>query len=204
MRQWGGYNRTRGLNIVNWLLAPDANGNVNANARSMGVQQILFDDRCWNSDGDRGIASWNAMRECGVGHHDHVHIDLTLRGAAGTVGYWGATPSHRAEAGYAGALGSERELAPGDVLVEHALERRGRVTLPAGYDEAIVGDWDSDGTRDEIFLWDRDTGKWILQNWTKGDSLNARIGRLADEIRRAHPGRLGFRRALRRHDRVGP
>ena len=88
----GGYNRTRGLSIVNWLLAKDANGNVNANARALGIQQILFDDRCWNSDGDRGIASWNAMRECGVGHHDHVHIDLTLRGAAGTVSYWGAPP----------------------------------------------------------------------------------------------------------------
>ena len=82
-RLGSGYNRNRGISIVNWLLAGDAQGNVNSNARKLGIQQILFADRCWNSDGDRGIASWAAMRPCGIGHHDHVHLDLTILGANG-------------------------------------------------------------------------------------------------------------------------
>ena len=32
------------------------------------------------------------MRECGIGHHDHVHIDMTDDGASGNVSYWGRTP----------------------------------------------------------------------------------------------------------------
>jgi hypothetical protein len=173
----GGYNRTRGLSIVNWLLAIDANGNVNANARAMGVQQILFDDRCWNSEGDRGITSWNSMRSCGVGHHDHVHIDLTLRGANGTVSYWGATPV------IAPKLDTQvlwdQQAAYREAVSWWNLQTTDEegLSMPAGYDRAIAGDWDSDGLIDEILLWDIDTGNWILQNWTDGDSLNARVGK---------------------------
>lgn len=65
-RVGSGYNRSRGIAVINWLLAPDSAGNVSARARRLGVQQILFADRCWNSDGDRGITTWHAMRECGI------------------------------------------------------------------------------------------------------------------------------------------
>ena len=184
-RLGSGYNTSRGLSIVNWLLARDAQGNVNSNARKLGIQQILFADRCWNSDGDRGIASWSAMRECDIGHHDHIHLDLTINGANGNVSYWGRAPV------VAPKLDTQ-------VLWDKNAARRQAVSwwnlvptdeeglaMPAGADKAIVGDWDSDGIRDEIMLWNVDTGNWVLQNWTNGDSLNARLGSWArgyDEI----------------------
>ena len=84
--------KARGDAVVNWLLAPDANGNYSANARRLGVQQILWWDRCWNTDDDRGIVSAGRMRKCGIGHFDHVHVDLTFRGARGRTSYWGGRP----------------------------------------------------------------------------------------------------------------
>lgn len=184
-RVGSGYNQTRGVSIVNWLLARDAQGNVNSNARRLGVQQILFADRCWNSDGDRGISSWAAMRPCGIGHFDHIHIDMTLDGANGNVSYWGSAPKYAPKldtqvlwdrnSAYRQAV-SWWNLVPTD---EEGL------SLPAGYDRAIRGDWSGDGVEDDLFLWDRDTGGWIVQYWTDGDSLNARVGSFSlgyDEI----------------------
>jgi hypothetical protein len=184
-RQGSGYNRARGLSIVNWLLARDAKGNVNSNARKLGIQQILFDDRCWNSDGDRGIASWTQMRACGIGHHDHVHLDLTLNGANGNVSYWGrapvVAPKHDTQVFW------DRNAAWRQAISWFNLQAADEegLAVPAKFDRAFVGDLDNDGTQDEIFLWDNQTGDWAAQNWTNGDSLMARIGRwsrLFDDI----------------------
>jgi hypothetical protein len=175
----GGYNRARGLAIVNWLLASDANGNVNANARKLGVQQILFGDRCWNSDGDRGIANWSRMRQCGIGHHDHVHIDLTEYGAAGAMSYWGGTmrppaPKFDTQVFY-DRHGSWRQVLSWWNL--RTTDEEG-LALPVGYSRPIVGDWDSNGEQGEIFLWNPTTGDYFIQEWNDGDSLNARMGNL--------------------------
>ena len=62
--------KARGDAVVNWLLAPDANGNYSANARRLGVQQILWWDRCWNTDDDRGVV---------VGGEDAQVRDRSLR-----------------------------------------------------------------------------------------------------------------------------
>ncbi len=53
-------------------------------------------------------------------------------------------------------------------------------------------------------LWDSDTGNWVLQNWTNGDSLNARMGSWSRRLRRDRRRRLGSRRSVRRHDHLGP
>jgi hypothetical protein len=176
----GGYNTNRGLSIVNWLLAGDAYGNVNANARRLGVQQILFHDRCWNSDGDRGIRNWQSMRECGIGHHDHVHIDMTIDGANGNVSYWGRTPRPPAPKFDTQALfdfnSAWREAVSWHNMYEADEEG---VAIPAGYDRALVGDWDGDRVQSEIFLWNIDTGVYLIQEWNDGDSLNARMGQIA-------------------------
>jgi hypothetical protein len=175
----GGYNTNRGLAIINWLLARDTYGNVNANARRLGVQQILFHDRCWNSEGDRGIATWQAMRQCGIGHHDHIHIDMTLDGANGNVSYWGRTPRAPAPKFDTQALfdfgTAWREAVSWRNLFETDEEG---VSIPAGYNRTLVGDWDGDRVQSEVFLWNTRTGDWIVQEWNDGDSLNARMGRL--------------------------
>lgn len=173
-----GYNRTRGLAIVNWLLTNDPTyGNLNVRARRLGIQQILFDDRCWNSDGDRGISTWNAMRECGIGHHDHVHIDLTIDGANGAVSYWGRTPRPLQPKPDTLALfdfsTAWREAVSWYNLRETDEEG---VAIPAGYDRSFPGDWDSDGVESEVLLWNEANGAYIIQKWNDGDSLNARMG----------------------------
>ena len=172
----GGYNTARGLAIVNWLLAPDANGSVNANARKLGIQQILFADRCWNSDGDRGIANWNAMRQCGIRHHDHVHMDLTVNGANGNVSYWGAAPE--VEGKLDTQVFWEQSTAWREAISWFNLRSRSEegLAVPSQYDQIVVGDLDRDGLQDETFLWDTQTGSWAIQNWNDGDSLTARIG----------------------------
>ena len=168
--------RNRGISIVNWLLARDAQGIVNSNARKLGIQQILFADRCWNSDGDRGISSWAAMRQCGIGHHDHVHLDLTIDGANGNVSYWGRAPVFSPKLDtqvFWDQHAAWRQAVSWWNLV--ATDEEG-LAMPAGYDRAIVGDWSGDGVQDEVLLWDIHTGNWIVQSWENGDSLNARIG----------------------------
>lgn len=174
-----GYNRQRGLNIVNWLLAPDAQGNVNSIARRMGIQQILFADRCWNSDGDRGISNWTEMRACGIGHFDHVHLDLTLAGAEGDMTYWGAPlkpPAPKPDTQVFWDLPSAYRQAISWWNLRSTDEEG--LALPPGYDRAVVGDWDSNGESGEIFLWDQQTGNYFVQEWSDGDSLNARMGTL--------------------------
>jgi len=189
-RSGSGYNTTRGLNIVNWLLASDANGNQNANARKLGIQQILFNDRCWNSSGDRGISTWNAMRPCGIGHFDHVHIDLTINGANGNVSWWGATPE------VSGKFDTQvfweqssawREAVSWINLRSYSEEG---LAVPAQYDTIVRGDFDRDGLEDETLLWDLQTGEWALQNWNDGDSLTARIGRWSNVYDQFYMGDL--------------
>jgi hypothetical protein len=184
-RQGSGYNRTRGLNIVNWLLASDANGNVNANARKLGIQQILFDDRCWNSEGDRGIASWDAMRSCGIGHHDHIHIDLTLNGAYTNVSYWGKPPEVKAKLDTQVFWDHDANWREAISWFNLSARSEEGLAVPSQYDEIAVGDLDRDGLKDETFLWDKETGSWAVQNWNDGNSLTAAIGtwgRFYDEV----------------------
>lgn len=176
-RVGSGHNTSRGIAIVNWLLASDSAGNVNARARRLGVQQILFGDRCWNADGDRGIATWYAMRKCGIGHHDHVHVDMTNDGTAGNVSYWGATPRRPAPKLDTTVFWDRHSAWQQTVSWRNlrATSEGGR-RVHARYDRAFVGDFDRDGIEDEIFLWDTHTGVWLVQTWTNGGSATVSTG----------------------------
>ena len=80
----------RGTALIEWLLAPDANGNKQARARRLGVQEILFFDRCWESNepDDQQMTTWEQLDACDIGHYDHVHLSFTVDGALGlTSGY---------------------------------------------------------------------------------------------------------------------
>ena len=79
-----------GTAMIEWLLAPDALGNAQARARRLGVQEIIFFDRCWNSNepDDLDKTTYLELDECDVGHYDHVHLSFTVAGARGlTSGY---------------------------------------------------------------------------------------------------------------------
>jgi hypothetical protein len=83
----------RGNALVDWLLAADPSGNQHARARRLGVQQIIWNDRCWRSStlGDSAVTRASDMRVCGQGHFDHIHLDFTLSGADGmTSAYTGS------------------------------------------------------------------------------------------------------------------
>ena len=80
----------RGTLLIDWLLAPDAAGNKAARARRLGIQEILFFNRCWNSEeaDDQEKTTYVELDECDIGHYDHVHLSFTVDGALGlTSGY---------------------------------------------------------------------------------------------------------------------
>ena len=86
----------RGTLLIEWLLAPDALGNKQARARRLGVQEILFFDKCWNNDEPDDVEKTllEELDDCEVGHYDHVHISFNVAGALGlTSGYGPSTPS---------------------------------------------------------------------------------------------------------------
>jgi hypothetical protein len=79
-----------GDEIVTWLLAA-RNGHGNYWARKMGIQQILWNDRCWSGQrqDDRYVMSAAEMRWCGIANHDnHVHLTLSNPGADGLTSWY--------------------------------------------------------------------------------------------------------------------
>jgi hypothetical protein len=168
--------KARGDAIVRWLLAPDARGRYSANARRLGVQQILWWDRCWNTDDDRGVMRFRRMRECGIGHFDHVHIDLTIAGAEGRTSYWGWPPNVSRK--FNGLLWWDNQTGKWKVqswFNYRPTDRRAR-RFGTKWDEAIPGDWNKDGVDDDMLLWNRDTGAWSLQSWARYRRTPVRTG----------------------------
>ena len=167
---YGGYNTARGRAIIRWLLAPDEAGNQNARARRLGVQQILFDDRCWDADGDRGTDWWSDMRECGIGHHDHVHIDLTVNGASGNVSWWGATPEIGPKLN--SILSTNTNDAKWSVrrFVNLEVTRTRASSWDRVWPDVVAGDWDGDGRQDDVILWNPSSGRWAVRAFSGSKS----------------------------------
>lgn len=71
--------------IVNWLLAPDLDGHKQARARCLGVQQMIWNNRCWSAaeGDDRGYTAVSQMDLCNLGHTNHIHLDFSWDGAHG-------------------------------------------------------------------------------------------------------------------------
>ena len=77
--------------MIERFLAPDANGNQNALARRMGIQELIFDCRSWFS-GSNGLGTYSACEGGKVdrttAHRDHVHIGLNRAGAKARTSFW--------------------------------------------------------------------------------------------------------------------
>jgi hypothetical protein len=94
-----GSNTALGNEIVNWLLAT-RNGYPHYYARVMGVQQVLWNNDCWDAQvtGDRSVTSVSAMRSCSSGHLDHPHVTLSDAGSFGQTSWFGSpTPPSSSE-----------------------------------------------------------------------------------------------------------
>jgi hypothetical protein len=83
--------------LIDLLLASDSAGNVQALARRMGVEELIWDCGYWAA----GMPDFQPYRPCfgkrgkpkknvdpTVAHRDHVHIGMTKAGAAGRTSFW--------------------------------------------------------------------------------------------------------------------
>lgn len=70
--------------VLEWLLAPDADGEPHALARRLGVMYVIWDGRIWTTSRP---GSWQPYRGASP-HEDHVHISFGHDGAAGTTSFW--------------------------------------------------------------------------------------------------------------------
>jgi hypothetical protein len=87
-----------GYALVQLLLAPDADGNVAALARRMGIQGLIFNCHAWFGGWDGQMADYsycygkNGKRKKTLdptqAHMNHVHVELNLRGAAMKTTFW--------------------------------------------------------------------------------------------------------------------
>ncbi len=91
---------------LNWLLGPDQAGRMHGHAFQLGVMYIGWNDRMWR--GYRPEAGWTELKGCfskseekydNYCHRNHIHISLTLAGAAGST-----LPAPSAEGGAPPAL----------------------------------------------------------------------------------------------------
>lgn len=96
--------------FLTWLLATDANGNVAANARRLGVMYVIWNKQVWKTY--NAAAGWQPYTGPDP-HTNHIHLSLTFSGAARETSWWtGTTDPLR---GHWIALGAERSVLGGDV-----------------------------------------------------------------------------------------
>ena len=83
--------------LVRLLLAPDKRGELQALARRMGVQELIWDCGYWR----QGMTGFSKLDACfkpngakraridrTQAHMDHVHIGFTVKGANGRTSFW--------------------------------------------------------------------------------------------------------------------
>ncbi len=83
--------------VIDWLLAPDAQGRPYANARRLGVMYVIWDNRIWGAY--RAGDGWREYNGClaqskqktsldAACHRNHMHLSLSWAGATGATSYW--------------------------------------------------------------------------------------------------------------------
>jgi hypothetical protein len=83
--------------LITMLLAPDTQGNPQALARRMGIEEIIWDCAYWGA----GMTQFKQYSPCygrhgqlkkrvnkTVAHRDHIHFGMSKRGAAGQTTFW--------------------------------------------------------------------------------------------------------------------
>ena len=89
--------RRSAMRLIRTLIARDRHGNVNALARRMGVQGLIFDCKAWWAGMEKlGRYSYCYKRSGDVrddldrtaAHRDHLHIELNWPGARKRTSFW--------------------------------------------------------------------------------------------------------------------
>jgi hypothetical protein len=78
--------------LIELLLAADAQGNATALARRMGIQELIFNCRAWFG-GEEGMEPYSACQgrrrvDPTTAHRDHIHIGLNRAGAKARTSFW--------------------------------------------------------------------------------------------------------------------
>jgi hypothetical protein len=89
--------RRAAANLIALLLAPDRDGNPQALARRMGVEEIIWNCGYWGA----GMTDFKPYSPCftrkgkpnravddTTAHRDHVHLGMTYAGAAARTSFW--------------------------------------------------------------------------------------------------------------------
>ncbi|GIH06421.1 hypothetical protein Rhe02_44880 [Rhizocola hellebori] len=170
---WGmnasdGFEAARVNEVLTWLLSTDERGNAHANARRLGIGEIIWNRRIislWSSTSNKNWVSYGGSNP----HTDHVHFSMSWAGA-------------RKETSFFRSRNSTPLFALSDSLSSNAN------TLPFFYygfgaSEVITGDWDS-YLGDGIGLYDPTTWTFYLRNCpcTGGNAdVVVRLGNFGDK-----------------------
>jgi hypothetical protein len=89
--------RRAAANLIALLLAPDRDGNPQALARRMGIEEIIWNCGYWGA----GMSDFKPYSPCftrkgkpnravddTTAHRDHVHLGMTYAGAAARTSFW--------------------------------------------------------------------------------------------------------------------
>jgi hypothetical protein len=148
--------RARVTQLINWLLAPDAQGNANARARRLGLMYFIWDQHIWRSYRDPELGLTHPYGGPHP-HRDHVHFSFSAAGAAGLTSYWKLGNTAIRPAGTQTAIAVRRYA--DDALRWFAADELGvhNATTVFGVHLAdhvpVVGDWDGDGVATEGLSW---------------------------------------------------
>lgn len=148
--------------MLNWLLATDAEGNKHAMARRLGVMYIIWDRQMFRMY--RVEDGWQPYSGSSP-HTDHVHISFTRAGGDKTTSYWSmrGAPAW----GGVGTTPTPTPTPPRDPRDATFTQTRRDVS---GYYTPIPGDFDGDGRTDvlwygkgarpDYFWWGRSEGRF--------------------------------------------
>ena len=115
-----------------------------------------------NGEDDRGITSAAAMRTCGYGHFDHIHIDLTLSGSEAQTSFWGFPRQMCPHARSLRFCDVEFGGWEWRTMINFVAVSARSGVIPPRFSTIVRSDWNSDGVSDELFAWDPATGAYRL------------------------------------------
>lgn len=142
--------------VLTWLLATDDRGNPHANARRLGIGEIIWNRRIltlWSSTATKQWLPYDCSREGTSCHTDHVHFSFSWAGANKTTGFF-TSRAGLPRFALSDSLGS-------------SVSTRPVFGYGFGATEVFSGDWDEDG-RDGIGIYDPTTARFHLRNALSG------------------------------------